>query len=281
MEKIGRNDVCPCGSGKKYKRCHGVANDGNYDSPEQQIKPVLYAPVSNMLMNRVDREAQSIAKGFDDMCRAHVSDIEEIYGSVSVLLLAGSKNAENNNDRIRLTLFRVLTNALKSFTAAFSLLRTGWRLQPYQCIRNCMEALSVVLHLFTHAEDLEKFERDELDSTKTFKAAKELMPPFGKVYGDLSNDFTHVGRPFRFVQKGIPYTQDESDLWHCLGVLMSVLWLMYQVTELIFLDSAEKPQFWKQVGENKYQLEPSEEARAWQAKLVSRYKEFMQEAQAK
>ncbi len=24
-EKIGRNDACPCGSGKKYKRCHGAA----------------------------------------------------------------------------------------------------------------------------------------------------------------------------------------------------------------------------------------------------------------
>jgi hypothetical protein len=23
--KIGRNDLCPCGSGKKYKKCHGVA----------------------------------------------------------------------------------------------------------------------------------------------------------------------------------------------------------------------------------------------------------------
>ena len=22
-QKIGRNDNCPCGSGKKYKRCHG------------------------------------------------------------------------------------------------------------------------------------------------------------------------------------------------------------------------------------------------------------------
>jgi uncharacterized protein YecA (UPF0149 family) len=22
-EKIGRNDPCPCGNGKKYKRCHG------------------------------------------------------------------------------------------------------------------------------------------------------------------------------------------------------------------------------------------------------------------
>jgi preprotein translocase subunit SecA len=24
-KKIGRNDPCFCGSGKKYKRCHGVA----------------------------------------------------------------------------------------------------------------------------------------------------------------------------------------------------------------------------------------------------------------
>jgi len=23
-QKIGRNDPCPCGSGKKYKKCHGV-----------------------------------------------------------------------------------------------------------------------------------------------------------------------------------------------------------------------------------------------------------------
>ena len=25
-EKIGRNDPCPCGSGKKYKKCHGAPN---------------------------------------------------------------------------------------------------------------------------------------------------------------------------------------------------------------------------------------------------------------
>ena len=24
-KKVGRNDPCPCGSGKKYKRCHGIA----------------------------------------------------------------------------------------------------------------------------------------------------------------------------------------------------------------------------------------------------------------
>ncbi|MNU08201.1 preprotein translocase subunit SecA [compost metagenome] len=24
--KVGRNDPCPCGSGKKYKHCHGQIN---------------------------------------------------------------------------------------------------------------------------------------------------------------------------------------------------------------------------------------------------------------
>jgi preprotein translocase subunit SecA len=24
-QKVGRNDPCPCGSGKKYKKCHGAA----------------------------------------------------------------------------------------------------------------------------------------------------------------------------------------------------------------------------------------------------------------
>ena len=23
-KKVGRNDPCPCGSGKKYKHCHGI-----------------------------------------------------------------------------------------------------------------------------------------------------------------------------------------------------------------------------------------------------------------
>ena len=27
-EKIGRNDECPCGSGKKYKKCHGAEAQG-------------------------------------------------------------------------------------------------------------------------------------------------------------------------------------------------------------------------------------------------------------
>ena len=28
-QKVGRNDPCPCGSGKKYKRCHGAPTAGS------------------------------------------------------------------------------------------------------------------------------------------------------------------------------------------------------------------------------------------------------------
>ena len=26
-QEIGRNDLCPCGSGKKYKNCHGAVEE--------------------------------------------------------------------------------------------------------------------------------------------------------------------------------------------------------------------------------------------------------------
>ena len=29
MQKQGRNDLCACGSGKKFKRCHGVTSDSD------------------------------------------------------------------------------------------------------------------------------------------------------------------------------------------------------------------------------------------------------------
>jgi preprotein translocase subunit SecA len=31
--KIGRNDLCPCGSGKKFKKCHGAALEDEEDQP--------------------------------------------------------------------------------------------------------------------------------------------------------------------------------------------------------------------------------------------------------
>ena len=30
--KVGRNDPCPCGSGKKYKKCHGREDEGEAEA---------------------------------------------------------------------------------------------------------------------------------------------------------------------------------------------------------------------------------------------------------
>lgn len=45
MSKIGRNDPCPCGSGKKYKKCH-------INQEIQMNKPTYYHPVSGMTFSK-------------------------------------------------------------------------------------------------------------------------------------------------------------------------------------------------------------------------------------
>jgi len=42
-EKIGRNDPCPCGSGKKYKKCHGAATPPSSSKPPDPNGPTANA----------------------------------------------------------------------------------------------------------------------------------------------------------------------------------------------------------------------------------------------
>ena len=45
--KVGRNDPCPCGSGKKYKHCHGRAEKRTVKKEEKEWNSyVLFAPES-------------------------------------------------------------------------------------------------------------------------------------------------------------------------------------------------------------------------------------------
>jgi hypothetical protein len=71
--KIGRNDPCPCGSGKKFKRCHGIAGV----TPLRPPQPKLPWPGSNSQRQSLE-EVQQLASdpsnpltrvnplGFDD-----------------------------------------------------------------------------------------------------------------------------------------------------------------------------------------------------------------------
>jgi len=42
QDKIGRNESCPCGSGKKYKRCCGKTSRRNQESPDAPQSLFIY-----------------------------------------------------------------------------------------------------------------------------------------------------------------------------------------------------------------------------------------------
>ena len=137
------------GEGQRALRAQNPSHSSHHATslnvPSQDT--VLEVFSANMLRNRVDREAKLIAEHFDALVQNHILDIDLIYSSACKNLIIGKRGSEKDHDGVRTELAFLLTNQLKSFTAAFSLLRTGWRLQPFLCIRNSYEALSVVLHL--------------------------------------------------------------------------------------------------------------------------------------
>ncbi|MFC0696413.1 UPF0149 family protein [Paraburkholderia humisilvae] len=63
--KIGRNDPCPCGSGRKYKRCHGsgaVMDDFRSGFPPDPVEPDTGGPpfVLSSLSQRVARDGTAV-----------------------------------------------------------------------------------------------------------------------------------------------------------------------------------------------------------------------------
>jgi len=48
MERVGRNDPCPCGSGQKFKKCCGV---GDFGLPPSGVRvPLAGAPAPKTVL---------------------------------------------------------------------------------------------------------------------------------------------------------------------------------------------------------------------------------------
>ena len=274
MTSPSRNEPCPCGSGKKYKKCcllKGPVQDHVDSSLHKEHREVVVVSQS-MLMNRVGREARVVAQSFDAISGEAVAHLEVMYGRVAALLYVGLKSAKASGNELRHTCAIVLTNALKSLTGAFTLLRTGWRLQPYLCLRNGMEATSVVIHLLQRPDDLEKFKEGQLESPKTLKSAKAAIPPIGQMYGILSEEFVHVGKPFLHVQKGNVYTESEWEMWQCLASVSGFAFMLFLVTELMFIEEVAEPQCWARGSAGGFTQQWSVEIKAWREAFVRIYR---------
>ncbi len=61
MAKIGRNDPCPCGSGKKYKQCHGPVDEAR-EREQRQIKQAQDTLLAKV-MDAAPRFASELGEG--------------------------------------------------------------------------------------------------------------------------------------------------------------------------------------------------------------------------
>jgi hypothetical protein len=222
-----------------------------------------------MLMNRVEREARVTAKSFDAIASVAVTHLEQMY-SRSAILLHSIQQAPMDDPYK--TYAAVLTNALKSMTAAFALLRTGWRLQPYSCLRNGIESISVVAHLVLQPNDLQKFKDGKIDVPKTLRAAKIAIPPIGKLYGMLTEEFVHVGKPFWHSQKGNIYSESEWQMWQCLAAISFFAFTVLIVSELALCQFVSERHCWTVQEDGNLRQMWSPEIKQWREEFVTLYR---------
>ena len=63
MDKIGRNDICPCGSGQKYKKCC-LAKDDQFESRRRDEERAVQLALSWLAATYPEETAQAFHEGF-------------------------------------------------------------------------------------------------------------------------------------------------------------------------------------------------------------------------
>ena len=227
----------------------------------------------SVLINQITRDAEMIGKSFDNL---HGSDLEKIskqFAHCFGLLTSGLLKASSDEDDLRIACGELLSNSLNSIAAAAYLLRGGFALQPGPVIRSCFESLAVVLHLMQYQKDLKSRREHKFDSTRAITSAKRVFPPFGKIYGLLSKDFTHIGRLHKQLTPIREYTESHEPLELNLYFISTAVWMCYVSSELVFLDVVAQPRYWTELpseSENQiaYSYSPSAEETAWMEEFL-------------
>ena len=75
MAKVGRNAPCPCGSGKKYKKCCFLRQDGKTQSAELQMRfTPVYTELDQFSNSVVDLIAQNKLDEAEAVSRSLLAD---------------------------------------------------------------------------------------------------------------------------------------------------------------------------------------------------------------
>lgn len=277
MNKIGRNSPCPCGSGKKYKRCCALAKNSLHGIKYDDILSVIFDEENKqeivigktILENQLKRDGPNIANSFDNFYDQHIKEISEEFSRVMELLIFEINNNARKSCEIHGTCLILLHNICLTISAALDCLRHGYFLQPGILIRHAIESICMALHLFLKPEELGLYKSGKLSSTKTINSAKKIIPIIGNIYGFFSNHFAHLGILHKHLTPIKIYKddKDKAAIGNILFIRFAVN-LLYIATELIFIENITSYRYWKKINSTTYAYSPSEAERAWQQKFL-------------
>jgi hypothetical protein len=218
----------------------------------------------DVLVNQLYRDGPKIAASFDKLAKEDIREISSVMGDAMSLLLRHLGPEEG----YKATCAALIFSALSTFVASIEVARHGHR-RPYGSIaRGIVEVLSTVIHIATEEGALAKFHEDKLQSTKSISVAKRAFPPFGPLYGMLSNHFVHINKSHGMFEPTVKFTEREEPFQFIISTMRAHVWLIYVVAELAFHEDLEERRYWKSVSANELHYDPSDEERVWQAKFL-------------
>jgi hypothetical protein len=269
--KIGRNRLCPCGSGKKYKKCCLERPQPGFDwrkvvgvSIDREENQVIYV-TKDLLLNTLRRDANAVAQSFDQLHGRDLEEMSELLATACFLILTGHREMTRRKAELRATVCNLLWNAVNTFMGAATLLRSGFYPQAPILIRSIVETLAAVLHLGTVPGELQRFKDGKVDSKRVIRSAKEVLPPFGWIWGHLSDSFVHINPIHGQFQPIMPYDEKFAEPLRVNTLyLRFAVWLIYVVTEFTFYDITEGTKYWTEVERGKAKYNPSQETLEWQ-----------------
>lgn len=212
---------------------------------------------NNQLLNQLRHVSPKIQASFDKYCEADLEELIDFHNLLSLMLQAGSLAATAGSDSLRTSCGHLLKNAFNTHGAALTTLRCGFVLQPGILLRTMIEQVAFVLHLILHPEDVESYKEGNLTAKdkRIIISAKMILPTFGKIYGDFSNEFTHVGQLHHVHRPVGPYPNRNEGLEINFYLLRLSIWLLYVAAELTFFDAVE-PRYWKAA--NGFEFKPTD-----------------------
>lgn len=284
MEKIGRNDPCPCGSGRKFKKCCGspIPEERrivpNSEVPENAVA-AMYEEQENrfriftddMVLNQLRREGPKIAESFDNNFERDLKEISEQFSLTFALLACGTMRSCNTDEApVRSRCCPLLLNASQTIIAALDVLRHGFRLQPGVLMRSAIETICVVVSLFTGQTSLQNYDAGVLSSPKAVTHAKRVIPILGELYGFFSREFAHLGNLHKELHSWDLFAGDDEAAAINLSFVKLGLNLLTATTELVLYEYTPDHRYWKKLGTGHYGFEPSEAEKEWQSQFLGR-----------